>query len=596
MRSTGNKSKEIRDGNKGRKGRILTTHPLTASAFLFLGVTTLGHTADWTATVEQATGILRSRAAGSEEWKAAAKGQHLDDGDTILTLDAARAQLLFADGTRASLGPHTELRLGGERVHARSLSLLRGWAHLVVAKVSGESGLQGLTVTTPTAVAAVKGTDFSLAVSDEVTDIAVAEGAVLCSDRARRYQVLMRAGEAARWDRNGLWQPVRRLSDDERAALGSDEPARAPDGLRFGGDITANYQTLKNGVGFSNPWLGLSPLNPAESNRRQTRSTFSNPWMSLEAESPLGPRAHTFWELWLTKAAWNQWPGTEQLPGRVEIFQAWAEAELASADHGPAPLILRAGVMPVPVGLLNQDPALPRRTFASYPIYAVEIVPVPWQDVGAQLTGGVAFGNSALRYQVAAINGLQLEPNDSWQAPLIQSGGLWWAKPTELERTFGRDNNGNKAVAGRLGYRCCSGFGLGVSGYSGKADMTGTTGLMIAAADLSLGGRLAGVDMSLRAEGGRAAMTGTAVYGNLPSVGGYAELELTPAGWPVTLGLGASRVAVKTLSGDRIDEPYAALAWRFDPRLTFKLQGESYQGSSGGKPAQALIAQVAAFW
>ncbi len=40
----------------------------------------------------------------------------------------------------------------------------------------------------------------------------------------------------------------------------------------------------------------------------------------------------------------------------------------------------------------------------------------------------------------------------------------------------------------------------------------------------------------------------------------------------------------------------ALMAWQFDPRLTFKVQGESYQASTGGKPVQALIAQVAAFW
>ncbi len=553
--------------------------------------------AEWTATIDQVTGIIRTRTGDAGDWRQGAQGQKLSAGDSILTLESARAQLLFSDGTRTHLGPHTQLRIGGDGAHARSLSLLRGWTRMVVAKIGGEAGLEGLTVTTPTAVAAVKGTDFTLAVSDEVTDIAVAEGAVLCSDRAQRYQVLMRPGEAARWDRNGLWQPVRRLSDEERAAIGASEPSKAPDGLRFGGYITANYQALKEGRGgFSHPWLGLSPLNPIEATRKQTRSTFSNPWMSVQAESPLGPRAHTFWELWLLKGAWNQFPGLENAPGKLEVFQAWAEADVVTTAHGPAPLTVRAGVMPVPMGLLNQDPALPRRTFASYPLSAIHIVPVPWQDVGAQVSGGVALGAGAIRYQAMVMNGLQIEPADGWQNPLIQSDGLWWARPSELERTFGRDNNVNKAAAGRLGITAVPGIGVGASAYTGKVDMTGTNGLLILAGDASLGGRLAGLDLTLRAEGGRADISRTSAFGNLPSVGGYAELEITPAGWPVTLGGGYSRVALKKVNGTRVDEPYAALAFRLVPEMTFKIQGEQYQASSGGKPVQALIAQVASFW
>ncbi len=561
----------------------------------------------WSAKIAELTGIARTRTPRATEWSAISVGGALGPGDTLLTLSGARARLTFSDGTKVTLGPETRLVVTPADGGKRRVALLRGFARFVAAKLGQDA--DELTVVTPTAVAAVKGTEFTLGVTESVTDIAVVEGEVLCADRERRYAVLMRAGETARWDRNGLWEPVRRTDDDASSADdpesggggGADAPAAAgalPAGLRLGGYVTGGYRVLRGPRGLSQPWLGLSPLSPVEGTRGQSRSSFDAPWTSLTADSPLGPRAHTFWEIWISGGGRNQFPGSDDAHGRIELLQGWAQADLIAPADAPPLVSVRAGVIPVPVGVLGSDTALPRRTFTSFPIWAIRAVPVPWQDAGAEISGGLPAGPLVVRWQAALVNGLQIEPYDSWQAPRLAMDGLWWARPSEDERSLGRDNNRNKAVAGRIGIGWGTGSGIGASAYRGRADSTNTMGVQLGAADLTLALDLKPARIRLRAEAGHAMLTrGPAGFlPSFPEQGGYAELEVTPRAWPVSLGVGGSRAGAASSGGSRVTETYAAIAWRFVPKMVFKLEGRQFAFSGGGPTVDVLAAQMSAFW
>ncbi len=553
----------------------------------------------WHATITDVSGVARIQVPGAD-WKIAETGGRLEQGDTIATLELGRARLEFTDGSRVSLGPRTMLKVSAPRGHRLGLSLLRGVARFLVQhRVGGE-----LIVTTPTAVAAVKGTLFAIAVDGDVTEIRVAEGEVLCRDRALRYAVLMRPGEAAQWDDRGLWKPVRRMDAGETAAVADDDtapPAAAldlPGHLRLGGYVTENYTVLRNAGSTSDPRLALSPRNPLQATRGRTLSGFSNPWLSLAAASRLGERARTTWELWLTQGGSDPRPGANNYHGRIELLNACASADLVRLERGPSPLALRAGVFQAPLGLLNQDVSLPRRTFAHLPLFASRMIPVPYQDLGAELSGGAELGFGTLRYQAAVLNGLQVEPDEPWQALRVEADGLWWARPAEDERSFGADNNASRALAGRIGFGTPT-VGLGVSGYSGKADKGNVHDVKIVTGDLSLSAELSAVRLSLRIEGGQAGLQGpSGMFLGWPETGFYYEAEAASLRWPVSLGVGESNIIRNLRDGapKQIGEWYAAVAWRFVPEMAFKVEARRVAVEGVTPPLDAFTAQVSAFW
>jgi hypothetical protein len=394
----------------------------------------------------------------------------------------------------------------------------------------------------------------------------------------------MRAGEAARWDRNGLWTPVRRLSSDERSALEADRELPAPPSLRLGGYVTLDY---------------------ARAAAKGIPDTFANPWMSLQASSVLGPSAHTFWEIWLTQGG-NDQAFSADGHGRLDLLQAWVEASPIHSDRGPAPLSVRAGVLPVPVGLLNRDHDLPRRTFTGFTAWNDWIVPVPWRDLGVQVSSGWDLPAGTVRLEAAVINGLQLESTtifDGWQPVRSRQRFLWWARPSEDERSFGRDNNGNKALAGRLGWTV-PGLGAGLSAYSGRAGANNVNPVAIVQADLAASTELGGWRLAAQGEAGRATLALApgqpgGLWGDWPVAGGYVELEVVPPFAPVSLGVAAAPMFHGRLFGRRIRDDYrVAIAIRAIPGTVFKIEERRIRsrGPAGWIPGDLLDCQVSAFW
>jgi hypothetical protein len=103
--------------------------------------------------------VTRANPGDTEPAKA---GMFLYSGDMIKTGDKSYTDIIFQDdGSRLKLDPETTLTLEATRTQKRLSKKVRLGAGKMFAKVSKRRGTE-FQVTTPTSVASVKGTDFSM--------------------------------------------------------------------------------------------------------------------------------------------------------------------------------------------------------------------------------------------------------------------------------------------------------------------------------------------------------------------------------------------------------------------------------------------------
>ncbi len=118
---------------------------------------------------------------GTRKFSAAYKGQMIKNGDVIKTPKKVFMSIVFLDGSNIKIQQETELRVTSYRRTAKELAttldLARGEAYSDIAS-QGSDG--EFTVKTPTAVAAVKGTELNVDFNEdsEETSLVVTEGSV----------------------------------------------------------------------------------------------------------------------------------------------------------------------------------------------------------------------------------------------------------------------------------------------------------------------------------------------------------------------------------------------------------------------------------
>jgi hypothetical protein len=127
-----------------------------------------------------------------ETKRAALAGQDLKAGDVIRTNRDGALSIVFADHTQIRIGRNTELVV--KAISSGNPSELQvNWGNLWARAPRGKSKLR---VTTPSAVAAIRGTEWSLQVSKTETHLQVASGEVAFANVLGALQVT--GGEAAR--------------------------------------------------------------------------------------------------------------------------------------------------------------------------------------------------------------------------------------------------------------------------------------------------------------------------------------------------------------------------------------------------------------
>ena len=133
------------------------------------------------AAISTLKGLVMVKPVGSRKYIPAYKGQMLKSGEWLKTKQGVFVAVVFLDGSNIKIQQETEVKITSYRMTSKSLrtnlDLNKGqaWSKVADQGVGGE-----FQITTPTAVASVKGTEFDVKFDKESgeTSIVVIEGSV----------------------------------------------------------------------------------------------------------------------------------------------------------------------------------------------------------------------------------------------------------------------------------------------------------------------------------------------------------------------------------------------------------------------------------
>jgi hypothetical protein len=180
---------------------------------------------------------------------------------------------------------------------------------------------------------------------------------------------------------------------------------------------------------------------------------------------------------------------------------------------------LRAGLMLIPMGIVNEYHEPPTFMGVERPLLDKNIVPSTWREIGAGLTGNLP--NANLKYQAYIVNGFSSYDDGS---KLRGVDGLRKGRQKGAESFMSSPN-----FSGKIEYYGFSGLNLGLSGYFGNTQSTLYNWLeknnadAVASADSSVVGiSMIGLDaryskkgLHVRAQLNYATITNTEAYNNL---------------------------------------------------------------------------------
>jgi len=133
------------------------------------------------AAISTMKGLVMVKPSGSRKYIPAYKGQMIKSGEWIKTKDGVFVAIVFLDGSNIKIQQQTEVKITSYRMTAKdlktNLNMSKGQAWSDVAD-QGSGG--EFVITTPTAVASVKGTEFDLAydAENDETTLIVVEGEI----------------------------------------------------------------------------------------------------------------------------------------------------------------------------------------------------------------------------------------------------------------------------------------------------------------------------------------------------------------------------------------------------------------------------------
>ena len=120
------------------------------------------------AAISTLKGLVMVKPIGSRKYIPAYKGQMLKNGEWLKTKEGVFVAIVFLDGSNIKIQQQTEVKISSYRMTAKELktnlemSKGQAWSNVADQGAGGE-----FTITTPTAVASVKGTEFDLEFDDD---------------------------------------------------------------------------------------------------------------------------------------------------------------------------------------------------------------------------------------------------------------------------------------------------------------------------------------------------------------------------------------------------------------------------------------------
>ena len=124
-------------------------------------------------------------------------------------------------------------------------------------------------------------------------------------------------------------------------------------------------------------------------------------------------------------------------------------------------LVLRGGIILMPVSSFNINHDSPTRDLVDRPIGYTTVIPSTWYESGAGMLGTFDLpGDMTLNYELYAVNGLD--------SRIADGSGFRAARGSHFE-----DNNSDKGITARLELRPTLNSAFGLSGYTGEYDKSG---------------------------------------------------------------------------------------------------------------------------
>jgi len=168
-------------------------------------------------------GRVNIKKAGSANWeRLRAARATLSEGDQVKTARASTVEVYMDDGSKVKLAPLSAFKMSSETKESVSIGLYFGRIRSWVRKFS-----KRFEVKTPSAVCAVRGTDFVVSADAEGnTKVEVYDGSVLTGDSAG-HSALIRAGEFVEIQKGGDVGPPQKNSNPPSNMDSSNGDARA---------------------------------------------------------------------------------------------------------------------------------------------------------------------------------------------------------------------------------------------------------------------------------------------------------------------------------------------------------------------------------
>ncbi|MEW5905205.1 MAG: FecR family protein [Elusimicrobiota bacterium] len=144
-------------------------------------------------------GLVEYRKTDKDAWEKVPSGGRftITAGMQLRTARASMAEIHMDDGSRVKVAPLSNFTLSAEDKEKSVFGLASGRMRSWVKKFS-----RRFEVRTPSAVCAVRGTDYTTTADADGTKVEVSEGSVLVGDAAGRT-VLVRQGEMTRVEMGG---------------------------------------------------------------------------------------------------------------------------------------------------------------------------------------------------------------------------------------------------------------------------------------------------------------------------------------------------------------------------------------------------------
>ena len=148
--------------------------------------------AEWDARFTNVTGEVYVRSAGEEDWRKAEAQVPLQKGDEVQTGPSAAAEIALDGENVVELGADSQMTVGALEKQSSTVELTMG---SLIAKLASLLGQREFKVKTPSAVAAVRGTEFGVEVDEEETSVGVFdEGKVSVRRSDAQEEVLLEPG------------------------------------------------------------------------------------------------------------------------------------------------------------------------------------------------------------------------------------------------------------------------------------------------------------------------------------------------------------------------------------------------------------------